>query len=137
MRVIILAVLTVFSLNCSAEDYLRLSGVSWHSTPNNNPINYGAGLELGINDRWSYIGGYYRNSEYHSSWYAGARYAFYKEGDWNLGIAAGAVTGYNAMTVMPMVMPDLCWKVVCGMALPKVSKDGSNVIAINFRLPIE
>jgi hypothetical protein len=137
VRALTLILLTIFSLSCSAEDYFRMTGLSAHSTGGNNPINQGFGFEHELNNNWSVLGGVYRNSEWNYSWYAGGRYAFYREGDWNLGVVAGAVTGYRSMPVLPMVMPDLCWQVVCGMFLPRIGKDGSNVIGISVRLPIE
>ena len=85
MRVIILAVLTIFSLNCSAENYIRLTGVSMHNTAGNNALNYGIGLEHELNNRWSVAGGWYRNSEWHGSAYSYGRYAVYRDDIWNIG----------------------------------------------------
>jgi len=137
MQALVLILLTLFSLNCLAEDYVRFSGLSWHSTPNNNPVNAGVGFEFEHNKDWAWTGGVYRNSEYNYSWYAGARYTFYKDTDWNIGLIGGAVTGYRAMPVIPMLLPDICWNYICGGALPKVSKDGSNVIVFSIKLPLE
>ena len=137
MRAIILAVLITFSFNCFAEDYVRFTGLSWHSTPGNNPINAGVGFEVEHNKDWAWTGGTYRNSEYNYSWYAGARYTFYKDTEWNVGLIGGAVTGYRAFSVIPMVMPDVCWNYLCVGALPKVSKDGSNIVAFSVKLPIQ
>jgi hypothetical protein len=85
MRRILLLVLVVFSLNCSADeepqDYFRMSGLSAHSTGGNNPVNAGFGFEKGIDKDWSALVGVYRNSEWNYSWYAAARYSFYNEGD--------------------------------------------------------
>ena len=137
MQALVLILLTLFSLNCLAEDYVRFSGLSWHSTPNNNPVNAGVGFEFEHSKDWAWTGGVYRNSEYNYSWYAGARYTFYKDIDWNVGLIGGAVTGYRAMPVIPMLLPDICWNYICGGALPKVSKDGSNVIVFSVKLPLE
>jgi len=137
MRVIILAVLTVFSLNCGAEDYLRLSGVSMHSTAGNNALNYGLGLEHELDYRWSVAGGWYRNSEWHGSAYAYGRYAVYRDDIWNIGIGVGGVTGYKTFKVTPMAMPDICYGVLCMLVAPKLEPSGSNVMAFSLRLPIE
>ena len=141
MRVIILAVLTILSLNCFAEeelnDYVRFTGLSAHSTGGNNPINQGAGFEKGIDKNWSVVGGVYRNSEWNYSWYAAARYAFYQEGEWNLGVMAGVVTGYKSMSPMPMMIPDLCYSYYCLLVAPKLEASGSNVIGVSVRLPIQ
>jgi hypothetical protein len=137
MRVLALILLTTFSLTCLADNYVRFTGLSWHDTPGNNPINAGVGLEFEHNKDWAWTGGVYRNSEYNYSWYAGARYTFYKDDDWNLGLIGGAVTGYKALPVIPMLLPDVCWNYLCVGALPKVSKDGSNVVMFTVRLPIQ
>ena len=137
MRRIFLLVLILFSTNCLAQDYVRFTGLSWHDTPGNNPINAGVGIEIEHDKDWSWTGGAYRNSEYGYSWYAGARYTFYKDNNWNIGLVGGVVTGYRVNPVIPMVMPDICYDYLCMGALPKVGKDGSNVIAFSVKLPIE
>lgn len=137
MRDIILAVLITFSISCSAETYIRLSGVSMHSTAGNNALNYGAGLEYELNDRWSIAGGWYRNSEWHGSGYAYGRYAVYRDDIWNIGIGVGLVTGYKTMSPMPMAIPDICYGVLCALFAPKVEATGSSVLAFSVRLPID
>ena len=137
MRVIILAVLTVFSLTCSAENYIRLTGVSLHSTAGNNALNYGIGLEHELNDRWSVAGGWYRNSEWHGSAYAYGRYAVYRDDMWNIGIGVGGVTGYTTFKVTPMAIPDVCYGVVCALFAPKIEATGSSVLAFSLRFPLE
>jgi hypothetical protein len=137
MRAIILAVLTILSLNCGAEDYLRLSGVSMHSTAGNNALNYGLGLEHEFDYRWSVAGGWYRNSEWHGSAYAYGRYAVYRDDIWNIGIGVGGVTGYKTFKVTPMALPDICYGVLCMLVAPKLEPSGSNVMAFSLRLPIE
>jgi hypothetical protein len=137
MRGIFLLFLTVFSLACSAEDYIRLTGVSMHSTAGNNALNYGLGLEHEFDNTWSIGGGWYRNSEWHGSGYGYVRYAFYRDDIWNVGIGAGAVTGYKTMSPMPMLMPDICYGVVCALFAPKLQSTGSSVLAFSLRLPLE
>ena len=83
MRRLLLLALVVLSTNCLAEDYVRFTGLSWHSTPGNNPINAGVGIEIEHDSDWSWTGGVYRNSEWAYSVYGGARYTFYKDHcDW-------------------------------------------------------
>lgn len=140
MRAILLIALAVISLNCLAEeeqDYVRFTGLSAHSTGGNNPINQGFGFEKGIDEDWSAMVGVYRNSEWNYSWYGAARYAFYKEGDWNLGVGVGVVTGYKSMSPLPMVIPDFCYKYYCFLAAPKLESSGSNVVGVSIRLPIQ
>ena len=136
MRGILLAVLLTLSVNCSAETYLRLNGLSMHSTAGNNALNYGAGLEHDLNDTWSIAGGWYRNSEWHGSGYAYARYTVYQDDMWNVGIGAGLVTGYKTMSPLPMAIPDVCYGVLCALFAPKVQSTGSSVLGFSVRLPI-
>ena len=137
MRAIILITLALFSLICSAEDYLRLTGISMHSTAGNNALNYGLGLEHELDETWSLGAGWYRNSEWHGSGYAYGRYAFYRDDMWNVGLGVGAVTGYKSMSPMPMLMPDVCYGVLCALFAPKLEASGSNILAFSVRLPLE
>lgn len=137
MRLLLLSILLVLSTTCLADTYLRLNGLSMHSTAGNNALNYGLGLEHDINEDWAIGAGWYRNSEWHGSGYAMARYTFYKDDMWNIGVGVGAVTGYKTMSPLPMVMPDVCYGVLCGLFVPKLEATGSNVLGFSVRLPIE
>jgi len=118
------------------ETYIQINGVSAHDRSGFNGINYGAGVEHAVTDRWSVAGGWYRNSEYRGSVYGYARYAVYKTGPWDLGIGAGAVSGYNSYTVMPMAFPEMCYSYLCAIAIPKVNASGANAVAVHLRMPV-
>jgi hypothetical protein len=129
----------VLALNLSltqAETYVQINGISVHDQSGYNGFNPGAGLEQGITDRWSVAAGWYYNSEYRGSSYAYGRYAVYKRDRWDIGVAVGAVTGYNRATVVPMAFPEACYGWVCVLAAPRVESTGTNVVAARLRIPI-
>ena len=129
----------VLALNLSltqAQTYVQINGISLHDRSGYNELNYGAGLEQGITQRISLAGGWYRNSEYSGSFYAYGRYAFFKKDSWNIGLAVGAVTGYQRATVLPMAFPEACYKWTCALFVPRIENTGANVIGIRLRIPV-
>jgi len=129
----------VLALNLSltqAQTYVQVNGVSVHDQSGYNGWNYGAGLEHVIPGPWSIAAGWYYNSEYRGSTYAYGRYAFYKQHGWDLGIALGAVTGYQRATVVPMAFPEACYGWTCALFAPRVEPTGANVIGIRLRIPV-
>lgn len=120
----------------SAETYIQINGISVHNQPGFNSINYGAGIEQTISERWTMAGGWYRNSEYRGSTYGYARYAVYKDGPWDIGIGAGIVTGYSSYNVAPMAFPEVCYSYLCAIAIPQVNSNGASALAMHLRLPI-
>jgi hypothetical protein len=129
----------VLALNLSltqAQTYVQINGISLHDRSGYNGFNYGAGLEQGITDRISVAGGWYYNSEYRGSIYAYGRYAVYKKDSWDIGIAVGAVTGYQRAAVLPMAFPEACYKWACTLILPKVDSTGANAIGVRLRIPV-
>jgi hypothetical protein len=125
-----------FSSACFAQTYVQINGVSLHDQSGYNEFNYGAGLEQGITDRISVAGGWYYNSEYRDSIYAYGRYTVYQQNAWNIGIALGAVTGYQRARVVPMAFPEVCYGWVCSLFAPRVEATGANVIGLRLRIPI-
>jgi hypothetical protein len=130
---ILFAIATNFSM---AQTYVQINGVSIHDKPGFNGFNYGAGIEHTVADRWTVAGGWFRNSEYRGSTYAYARYAVYKGGEWDIGIGAGLVTGYESYTVAPSLFPEACYSYFCVVALPQVKTSGASALALHLRLPI-
>jgi hypothetical protein len=120
----------------SAQTYVQVNGVSLHDRTGYNEFNYGAGLEQGITDRWTVAAGWYRNSEYSGSTYAYGRYAVYKKHSWDIGVAVGAVTGYQRAPVVPMAFPEVCYAWACGLMLPRVDSTGANAIGVRLRIPV-
>jgi hypothetical protein len=123
-------------LPVSAQTYVQINGISAHDRSGYNGLNYGAGIETSVSDRWTVAGGWYHNSESRGSTYAYGRYAFYKKDSWNIGIAAGAVTGYSRSRIVPMAFPELCYNWLCAVAFPRVEDTGANVVGLRLRIPI-
>jgi hypothetical protein len=132
---IVFLLLLQFSI-AQAQTYVQVNGVSLHDQPGYNGFNYGAGLEQTVSDRWTVAGGWYRNSEYRGSTYAYGRYTVYKQGSWDVGIAMGAVTGYQRATVVPMAFPEVCYAWVCGLFAPRVESTGANALGFRLRIPV-
>ena len=136
MRTLItIFLIAVYNLSL-AETYIQINGLSVHDRPGFNSVNYGAGIEQTVTDRWTIAGGWYRNSEYHGSTYGYARYAVYKNGPWDIGVGAGLVTGYSSYQVAPMAFPEVCYSYLCAIAIPQVNADGASALAFHLRLPI-
>jgi hypothetical protein len=134
---ILLALVLALNLSLSqAQTYVQVNGVSVHDQSGYNGWNWGAGLEQSIANRWSVAAGWYYNSEYRGSAYAYGRYAVYKRDSWDIGVAAGAVTGYNRASVVPMAFPEVCYAWVCGLFAPRVESTGANVVAFRLRIPV-
>ncbi len=133
----LIAILLVFAFGLTqAETYIQINGISVHDRSGFNGFNYGAGIEHTVADRWTVAGGWYRNSEYRGSAYAYGRYAVYKDGPWDIGVGAGAVTGYSSYSVVPMAFPEVCYSYFCAIAIPQVNSTGASALAFHLRVPI-
>jgi hypothetical protein len=132
-------IVLLFTTLCNwavAQTYVQINGVSVHDRPGFNGFNYGAGIEHTVADRWTVAGGWYRNSEYRGSTYAYGRYAVYKNNNWDAGIGLGAVTGYQRSSVLPMALPEICYKWSCAVFIPKIEQNGANAVGFRFRIPV-
>jgi hypothetical protein len=120
----------------SAQTFTQVNGVSVHDRPGYNGFNYGVGVEHTLAKDWTVAGGWYYNSERRGSVYAYGRYAVYKKNAWDIGIAVGAVTGYQRAAVIPMAFPEVCYAWTCAMFAPRVEATGANVVGLRLRIPI-
>jgi hypothetical protein len=136
MKTLIFIVCILFINMAAAETYVQINGASVHDRSGFNSFNYGAGLEHAVADRWTVAGGWYRNSEYRGSTYGYARYAVYQNGPWDIGVGAGAVTGYSSYSVAPIAFPEICYSYFCAVALPQVKATGASALAVHLRVPI-
>ena len=136
MKLFLALVLALTLSLTQAQTYVQVNGISVHDRPGFNGFNYGAGIEHSINQDWSVAGGWYRNSDYRGSAYGYARYAVYKNGPWNVGVAGGLVTGYEPYTVAPSLFPEICYRYLCAVALPQVKTSGASALAVHLRVPI-
>ena len=134
---LLLALVLALNLSLSqAQTYVQVNGASLHDRSGYNGLNYGAGLEQGITDRWTVAGGWYRNSNYSGSAYAYGRYVVYKKDSWDIGVAGGLVTGYEPYTVAPTLFPEVCYNYLCAVALPRVKSTGANAIGFRLRISV-
>jgi hypothetical protein len=134
---LLLALVSALYLSLSqAETYVQVNGASLHDQSGYNGFNYGAGLEQEVHGPWSVAAGWYYNSEYRGSTYAYGRYSVYNKDSWNLGIAVGAVTGYQRASVVPMAFPELCYAWTCALFVPRVDSTGANAVAFRLRIPV-
>ena len=136
MKILLALVLTFYLSIAQTQTYVQINGASLHDQPGFNGWNWGAGLEQGITDRWTVAGGWYYNSDYRGSTYAYGRYAFYKKNAWDIGVAIGAVTGYEPYPVAPTLFPEVCYSYFCAVALPRVKDTGANAIGVRLRIPV-
>lgn len=134
---IIFSALIFSSQIANAETYLQINGASVHSKPGYNGFNPGLGIEHEVSENWNIAAGWYYNSNYKGTAYGYGRYSYFKSGDWDLGIAVGAATGYGTWAVMPIAFPEFCYSYLCAVVLPQVEKSGATVVAIHARIPFE
>ena len=136
MKLLLACCLLCLSITCNSQTYLQINGVSVHDRPGYNEFNYGAGIEHTLEKNWNVAGGWYRNSERRGSGYVYGRYAVYRQGHWDIGVAVGAVTGYRRADVLPMAFPEMCYSWVCAVALPRVETTGANAVGLRLRIPV-
>jgi hypothetical protein len=136
MKLLLCMIFFVCSLPVTAETYVQLNGISAHDQPGYNGFNYGAGIEQAVARDWTVAAGWYYNSERRGSAYTYGRYAVYKQDRWDIGVAIGAVTGYQRAAVVPMAFPEVCYSWVCGLFAPRVESTGANVVGFRLRIPV-
>jgi hypothetical protein len=134
---ILLALFLVLNLSLThAQTLVQINGISLHDRAGYNGVNYGAGLEQVIGAGWSAAAGWYYNSESRGSTYVYGRYAVYKKDSWDIGMAVGAVTGYNRAPVLPMAFPEACYGWVCAMFVPRMTDTGASAVGFRLRIPV-
>jgi hypothetical protein len=115
----VIAVLTaVFVLtsvcvrSAKAETWISTTVTSYHfdRSKDHNERNFGLGFEHQVTENGRIVGGFYKNSEYHWSVDGGFLYLPYKVGPAKVGAMFGAVTGYEEMTVMPVIIPTVAFE---------------------------
>jgi hypothetical protein len=136
VKTLLALALTFYLSLAQTQTYVQINGISLHDQPGFNGQNWGAGLEKSITDRWTVAGGWYYNSDYRGSTYVYGRYAFYKKNAWDIGVAMGAVTGYDPYPVAPTLFPEVCYSYFCAVALPRVKDTGANAIGFRLRIPV-
>ena len=93
-----------------ADDFLVATCCSYHfERKGYNERNYGLGLEHSISRDCRLLAGFYDNSLYRQTVYAGAVYAPLRTGQWHFGAVMGVFTGY-APQPEPLAAPVLMWE---------------------------
>src|SRR3989304_277178 len=95
------------------QDWLSATLGSRHANRDRdyNEFNYGIGIERALPwDKWRAAGGFYCNSYYRTTWYAIGVREIWTYGNWKLGLAAGAVSGYTPGRLDPVFAPILAWE---------------------------
>jgi hypothetical protein len=136
MKILFFVFVSLYVKVAGAQSYVQINGVSVHDRPGYNGLNYGAGIEHAVAKDWTLSGGWYYNSERRGSSYAYGRYTLYERDSWDIGIAVGAVTGYQRAAVIPMAFPEVCYAWACAMFVPRVEATGANVVGLRLRIPI-
>ncbi len=136
MKLLLACFLFFINVSCHSNTYFQINGVSAHDRSGYNGLNFGAGIEHAVARDWTVAGGWYHNSERRGSTYVYGRYAIYKQDSWDIGIAVGAVTGYQRAAVVPMAFPEVCYAWLCAVAFPRVEATGANALGLRARIPI-
>jgi len=138
MKTILSAIFSLLVMSTAhAETYLHVYGKSWHSgSKSYRETNTGVGVEHRINPKWSVALGTFQNSLDRQSVIGFGKYHWRQYGHWQINVNLGLVTGYDSMTVAPAVLPEVCWRWICTMAVPAVGSETSAAAAFYLRIPL-
>jgi len=106
---LILFLVCVFYVNSvNADTVIYINTISYHENrqANYNEENYGIGFRYYKSENIFFSSGYYKNSEFNDSFYAGIGFES-KDG---YGVTAGYITGYNKSKIIPFVTPFIKYK---------------------------
>jgi len=134
MKTILTLFLILASVNTAADTWLHINGTSLHDQAGYNQENPGLGIETDIVTNWTATAGMYRNSYSRNSAYVYARRSWYQGSGWDLGVAAGVVSGYPGWPVAPAVFPEVCWHWACAMYLPAVGANQVSTLGLHARI---
>lgn len=137
IRLAVLALALVLVDSVQAQSWLLVSGVSWHNQAGYNGLNPGLGVEVQVSPGRTVAGGIYYNSEYKTSVYGLAKYQIWQQGAWQMQINGGLVSGYAREPVLPVILPEVCWHWLCGVAAPAVGGSTTAFAALYLRVPIQ
>lgn len=126
MRSIIALALSAAAFAAHADTRVGLHIGTVHSERGFNDVNPGVYVEHN-----GYTAGVLKNSESRTSVYAGYTWHY-----GNLGLTAGAITGYRRAQVMPLVTPSIRFNVGPGAIrlayLPKVDDTGAHGVHFTY-----
>lgn len=122
--------------SASAETWVHIYGKSWHNQPGYREVNTGIGIEQKFADKWSWSLGTFQNSIDRQSVVGMAKYHWYQQGNLSVNLQMGAVTGYQNYSVAPVLLPEACWKWVCGMFVPEIKNETAAATVVYLRIPL-
>ena len=130
---LIAATLLVTCQQAYSADRIGVHIASQHSEKGFNNVNPGVYV---VHSGYT-IGTYY-NSEYRQSYYAGYTFEGKLSGPINYGITVGAITGYAAGKVTPMVVPSISYNdgLFGGSTrlsfVPKIQRNGAHAVHLSY-----
>ena len=136
MRHLLIA-LALFVTSAHADTWVNVYGLSHHAKSGDREHNPGIGLETSIDRDWSLAVGTYLNSIDRRSYLVAGKYHWIDRGVWKVNVNMGGVTGYRHTEVAPLVLPELCWRWVCGIYIPKFGDEVEAAMAIYLRIPLQ
>lgn len=108
-----------------------------------NERNWGLGGEYKFNTTYSVFGGFYRNSMWDTTRYAGLSYTPWQVGQASIGVVGGVADGYKGMNdgkFFPMISPVVSIEGerigVNIIVIPSVVSNVSNALAVQLKIRI-
>lgn len=131
----LVCVLATQQVNAEWEHHVVLNGASFHFTDTEkyNAFNYGIGGHSYFASGTYLSYGYYRNSEYGNSLYAGMGESFSVYKDIRVGYEVGFVTGYNAGSIAG-ILPTVWVENIKCTIIPPVGTNPTWVIGAQLEL---
>ena len=136
IRMLALILTLVATPVTAQEQWLHVSGVSAHDRPGFQEQNWGMGWETRMAEDWSAAVGFYHNSIDRTSTYGLVKHHWIKTNQWSVNINIGAVSGYDAMPVAPVLLPELCVSWLCGFIIPRVGPNEATAVALYLRIAL-
>lgn len=123
----------------STADNLVVSCCAWHEQAGNNNRNLGLGYEHVVTDNVSYVVGFYENSFFRNTDYAGVKYQPYRALGLKWGVVAGFATGYGSGLLggQPEVLPMASYEgKLVGVNFMFIPIPGSAEVGIQLKLKV-
>ena len=133
--------LAVAPASCRADTWVVGTVASHHfeHPDTHNERNFGLGFETDVARDVRAIGGFYKNSNYRETVYAGAAWLPFRVGNFRLGAAGVLATGYAPYPVVPAIFGVVTyerqnWGVNLGFIPPASSIKQPAVLGLQFKL---
>lgn len=129
----------------SGQIWLNAGSISHHFNRDMrfNERNWGFGAEYKFDAEYSVFGGFYRNSMFETTRYAGLSYTPFKIGQARLGVIGGVADGYEGMNsggFFPMISPVISIEGervgVNFIVIPSIVSNVSNAVALQLKIRV-